>query len=62
MSKRPEFLTFLAGPGDFADRSPMLVKQFGKWPAYALLVLATVSRPAWVCSLFLAVYLAKGFH
>jgi hypothetical protein len=63
MPKRPDLSTFFAGPGEFADRAPMLVRQFGQWPAYALLVLAMVSRPVvGTLSFLLVVYLAKGFH
>ena len=39
--------------GDLVEQAPFLVKQFGKWPAFAYLVVATLCPTLFACILLL---------
>ena len=44
------------------EQAPVLVKHFGKWPAYIYIVLATVCRPVVACIVLLSILLLRPFR
>jgi hypothetical protein len=46
-------LPFRPRVAEFLDRLPQLVKLFGKWPTYVLILLSTLSTPFVVAGVYL---------
>jgi len=55
MRKKPSWMI----SANLVEQAPLLVKEFGKWPAFAYLLVATLCRPLLACIFLLITLLTK---